>query len=265
MGAGHGPPRELGPPPAARRSPRRAVLGIGDSHFNSAELVEVGFAAVATAPVLLDLPCDAVVPDRPLDGRRWLFVGRIVPNKAQHDLVAALAWYRAVHDPAATLRLVGGDASAAYRTALEQDSSPTCSSGDAVTFTGRVEDDALRREYERATHLRLPLGPRGLRDPTPRGDGARRARGRPRRGRRPGDRRRRRAGPAGKAPALVAAAVHRLATDPQLTAHLVARRAGRARRFDQVATGEGFLRALGSRAPAAGRPTPTPRSREADE
>jgi glycosyltransferase involved in cell wall biosynthesis len=112
---------------------RRAVLGIGDSQFNSAELVEAGFDAVATAPVLLDLPCDAVVPDRPLDGRRWLFVGRIVPNKAQHDLVAALAWYRAVHDPAATLRLVGGDASAAYRSALDQ-LVADLQVGDAVTF-----------------------------------------------------------------------------------------------------------------------------------
>ena len=81
-----------------RRLAQHAVLGVGDSTYNSADLLEVGFRTVATAPVLIDLPVRVGVVDRPLDGARWLFVGRIVPNKAQHDVIAALAWYRAVHD-----------------------------------------------------------------------------------------------------------------------------------------------------------------------
>lgn len=126
---------------------RRAVLGIGDSSLNSAELVAAGFARVRTVPVLLDLTAECT-PDEP--GHRWLFVGRIVPNKAQHDVIAAFAWHRAVHAPTATLRLVGKDAVPAYRVELER-MVDELGLTDSVTLTGPVSEAALEEEFRRAS------------------------------------------------------------------------------------------------------------------
>lgn len=128
-----------------------AVLGIGDSAFNATDLHAAGFARTAVVPILLDV-ADLRHPHpsrhtRP--GRRWLFVGRIVPNKAQHDIVLALAWYRAVHDPTAELRLVGGDAAPAYTNALRE-LIADLSLDDAVHLVGGVDDASLTREYAEA-------------------------------------------------------------------------------------------------------------------
>ena len=130
----------------------RAVLGIGDSAFNARELDVVGFARTAVVPILLDVdglrhPHTTLGDDR--RGSRWLFVGRLVPNKAQHDLILALAWHRAVHDPTAELRLVGRDAAPAYTAALH-DLVAELGLDDAVHLVGGVDDDALGREYAEA-------------------------------------------------------------------------------------------------------------------
>ena len=127
----------------------RAVLGIGDSSFNARELDAVGFARTAVVPILLDVAGLRHSRTRPpVGGRdsRWLFVGRVVPNKAQHDLVLALAWHRAVHDPEAQLRLVGRDAAPGYTDAL-RDLIGELDLVDAVHLVGGVDEASLAREY----------------------------------------------------------------------------------------------------------------------
>jgi glycosyltransferase involved in cell wall biosynthesis len=109
---------------------RRAQLGLADSAFNAAELEQLGYPRTAVVPILLDVATLDVPVDRPrLDqlrrakeggGADFLFVGRIAPNKAQHDLVKMLAAYRKVHDPAARLHLVGGSSSEGYLAALRK-------------------------------------------------------------------------------------------------------------------------------------------------
>lgn len=223
----------------------RAVLGIGDSAYNAAELDAAGFARTAVVPILLDV--DDLRHPHPArsgrPGRRWLFVGRIVPNKAQHDVVLALAWYRAVHDPAAELRLVGRDAAPAYTSALralirELDLE------DAVHVVGGVDDDALTSEYAEAdvfvclsdhegfcipvleamanevpvvafasSALPETVGSGGLLLPS-------------------------------KDPAVVAGAVHRLATDLRLQAAMVQRGTDRVATFDRVHTAPRLVAAL---------------------
>lgn len=130
---------------------RRSVLGIGDSAFNAHELEVAGFARTAVVPILLDVGNlrHATKPAGDPPGNRWLFVGRLVPNKAQHDLVLALAWHRAVHDPAAELRLVGRDAAPAYTAALRDLVAELGLEG-AVHFVGGVDDETLAREYAEA-------------------------------------------------------------------------------------------------------------------
>jgi glycosyltransferase involved in cell wall biosynthesis len=114
---------------ARRQLARLAVhtgLGLADSPFNQAELIELGYHPTAVCPILVDLDEYHRDPDpRTVDklrgsGRRWLFVGRIAPNKCQHDVIAAFAVYRRLFDPAATLGLIGGLISLDYKHALER-------------------------------------------------------------------------------------------------------------------------------------------------
>lgn len=105
------------------------TLGIANSRFSEAELVDAGFSRTAVVPVMVDLAdYDTAPPARALPrlkkgaaaaGAHWLFVGRIAPNKCQHDVVAAFAVYRRLFDPEARLTLVGGRTSHAYWRALE--------------------------------------------------------------------------------------------------------------------------------------------------
>jgi glycosyltransferase involved in cell wall biosynthesis len=105
-------------------------LAVADSRFNEAELTAVGYRSTATCHLLVDLeeyhrPPDARTVERLRRARdrgrsHWLFVGRIAPNKCQHDVIGAFALYRKAFDPAARLTLVGGVTSARYLRALHQ-------------------------------------------------------------------------------------------------------------------------------------------------
>ena len=77
-------------------------------------------------------------------GADLLFVGRIAPNKAQHDLVKVLAAYRRFHDPHARLRLVGGVASHGYEVALRKFIA-ALGLTDCVEITGAVSAADLAR------------------------------------------------------------------------------------------------------------------------
>jgi glycosyltransferase involved in cell wall biosynthesis len=135
----------------------RAELGIAVSRFNEAELIDLGFARTAVAPVIVDPATFSTPPDRALldrlhrtrRGARWLFVGRIAPNKAQHDVVRAFAVYREVHDRDARLTLVGGTSSHAYETALHE-LVVELGLDDAITLTGTVSAAALSAYYAAA-------------------------------------------------------------------------------------------------------------------
>jgi glycosyltransferase involved in cell wall biosynthesis len=105
-------------------------LALTDSDFNTGELLELGYAHAVTSPLLIDLEVFRRPPDpralarlrraRQEGGRRWLFVGRLAPNKCQHDIVAAFAVYRKLADPAAHLTLVGSASAPRYETALRR-------------------------------------------------------------------------------------------------------------------------------------------------
>ena len=107
----------------------RTRHAVAVSHYNEGELREAGYEHTSVAPVLVDLDALAVEPDRAaLDrlheakargGCDWLFVGRVAPHKCQHDIVKAFALYRRAYDPRARLHIVGGSASHAYWVALE--------------------------------------------------------------------------------------------------------------------------------------------------
>lgn len=137
-----------------RRLGRRARFGLADSAFNEQEMLQAGFRRTAVMPILippeeLGGPADPAVVDRlrSTPGARWVFVGRLAPNKRQHLLVAALSVYRRVYDPAARLYLVGGSSSPAYEDALRRYAADLGLS-DAVVLTGPVSAAARNAYYE---------------------------------------------------------------------------------------------------------------------
>jgi glycosyltransferase involved in cell wall biosynthesis len=133
---------------------RRSRLALADSPFNAAELTELGYAPVVVSPLLLDLDARLATPDpqvgdylaRTRAGHHWLFVGRLAPNKSQHDLIAAFAAYRALYDPGARLTLIGSEAAASYSDAL-YGLVDDLGLAAAVTFSGAVTDAELAAYY----------------------------------------------------------------------------------------------------------------------
>jgi L-malate glycosyltransferase len=124
---------------AAAMDNARAELGrlaphidfsFADSGFNEVELVECGYTSTMVCPLLVDLEEYHREPDpatldrlrrhRDASGAHWLFVGRVAPNKCQHDIIGAFAVYRKVFDPGAHLTLVGGGTSPNYLHALHR-------------------------------------------------------------------------------------------------------------------------------------------------
>jgi L-malate glycosyltransferase len=134
-------------------------LALADSAYNQSELDRLGYAETAVVPILVDL--DALVAEldhRALDrlrrtkdrrggGADWLFVGRMAPNKCQHDVVKAFAAYRRFHDPKARLHLVGGSSSHAYSTAIERYVA-ALGLADAVELAGSVPPGELAARFE---------------------------------------------------------------------------------------------------------------------
>ncbi len=138
----------------------RAALGIADSAFNAQELTDLGYAPTAVVPILLDIATfDDAVADpatfarlsgaRRDGGADWLFVGRLAPNKAQHDIVKAFAAYRRLFDDRARLHLVGGSSSHRYETALREFIEALGLTA-AIDMTGAVSAGGLTAYYESA-------------------------------------------------------------------------------------------------------------------
>ena len=94
-------------------------LAIADSEFNREDLLRAGYRDTTVVPILFDASDVAGEPDGALSARladeklgggtEWLFVGRLCPNKAQHDVIKAFAAYRIACDPRAATRDSWGD------------------------------------------------------------------------------------------------------------------------------------------------------------
>lgn len=125
----------------------RVTAAAADSGFNADELVSLGYPSADVIGVMRrELPV-AARTRRPGDGPvRLLFVGRGVPNKAQHHLIAALA----------ALRQAGADAELSLVGTWEgmEPYEERCRRlvrdlrlDDHVDFAGSVDDERLARAY----------------------------------------------------------------------------------------------------------------------
>ena len=101
------------------------VGAIGDSEYNSAELVAANYHPVVTIPMLVDLektrtaPWDQAIVTRYQNTFNLLFIGRIVENKKQHELVELFAHFKALYRRPAKLMLIGGTTSIDYEQYLQ--------------------------------------------------------------------------------------------------------------------------------------------------
>jgi glycosyltransferase involved in cell wall biosynthesis len=134
-----------------------SFYGIAHSDFSRAELESAGCPRAAVVPPLFDLGDGEIDPEvaaqlaaeRTSGGSDWLFVGRLSPHKAQHDLIKALACYRLCYDPMARLHLVGTSLGVDYPRALERFATRLGISG-AVRMPGTVSGPALLAYYRAA-------------------------------------------------------------------------------------------------------------------
>jgi len=133
----------------------RFTGAIGDSELNTNALLQAGYKNAVTIPMLVDLDrLRAIAPDRQLKTRmegafNVVYVGRIVENKCQHDLISIFSLLRRRLNIPSRLLLVGGVTSNAYLSHLEQ-LRDELNLGDSVKITGKVTDESLAAIYQGA-------------------------------------------------------------------------------------------------------------------
>lgn len=139
----------------ARLAPR-ATLALPVSQFNQLELIETGFGRSEVVPILLDESSFAtgenskvvelLARNRAANITNFLFVGRLVPNKAQHKLIAALSAYNTIYQENAVLHLVGRPFSKRYLDLLKTVAKHLHVDTN-VNFTMGVSSDELASYY----------------------------------------------------------------------------------------------------------------------
>ena len=133
---------------------------LAGSEYSRRELLSAGYSRVEVLPYFIafdhldqGIRSDAgqAVLRRYADsGLCWLFVGRLVPNKCQIDLVRVLAYYQRQIDPDARLILVGSDRDTpGYRGEIERVAQQL--SVNHLDLCGQVLDEALGAYYHVAT------------------------------------------------------------------------------------------------------------------
>lgn len=223
----------------------RVAHAIAVSAFNERDLQSAGYRSTSVVPPFVDVGAFGTAGGGAGGGggARWLFVGKVLPHKAAHDVVKALAAYRRAYDASASLSLVGGHPVASYADAV-RGFGAALGLGGGLDMTGPVSHQELTARYRRADvfvclsdhegfcfplleamHHGVPVvayGAGAVADTA--GDAALVLED--------------------KDPAVVAAAVHRVMTDPALRARLVAAGRRRLETFDLDRTSERFVAAI---------------------
>jgi L-malate glycosyltransferase len=149
----------LGRTQLARLAPQ-SRFAVADSAFNEAELRALGYEGTAVVPLLIDMHAKSDEPDRLLaeslaerkareGGSDLLYVGKISPHKAPHDLVKMLDVLRRVYDPAARLHMVGSPLGETYEPVLRA-YIEELGLADAAFLPGSVTGAELEAYYQAA-------------------------------------------------------------------------------------------------------------------
>jgi glycosyltransferase involved in cell wall biosynthesis len=138
------------------RLAKESRFAVADSAFNESELVAAGFHPTAVVPLLIDMTSTGQTPDRAIaarlarakegGGADLLYVGKISPHKAPHDLVKMLAVYRRLYDPKARLHLIGSPLGERYGPALRS-FIERLDLSEAVDVVGSLEPSGLEAYF----------------------------------------------------------------------------------------------------------------------
>ncbi len=150
---------ELGRTQLARLAPQ-SRFAVADSAFNESELHALGYEGTAVVPLLIDMRSKSERPDPELaralarrkgrdGGADLLYVGKISPHKAPHDLVKMLDVLRRTDDPAARLHLVGSPLGETYEPALRS-FIDELGLAEAITLPGSVSGAELEAYFQAA-------------------------------------------------------------------------------------------------------------------
>ncbi len=149
----------LGRTQLARLAPQ-SRFAVADSAYNESELVGLGYHGTAVVPLLIDMHVKSDEPDPALaqalarrkerdGGADLLYVGKISPHKAPHDLVKMLDVLRRTDDPHARLHMVGSPLGETYAPALRAFIEELGLVG-AVNLAGSVTGAELEAYYRAA-------------------------------------------------------------------------------------------------------------------
>jgi glycosyltransferase involved in cell wall biosynthesis len=132
-------------------------ISAGDSRFNSLDLEKNGFTDPFVLPILVapekwNIQADPNMMLRLQDGRdNILFVGRLVANKCQQDLIEAFSVYRSMYGNCRLILVGGFIEEESYYRRLAKLVEDRGLEGD-VLFAGKVPDSTLHACY-RCAHL----------------------------------------------------------------------------------------------------------------
>lgn len=225
-------------------------LAVADSYYNEGELHDLGFRTTAVVSLLIDMKANGVLPDPAMSealrarkakgGIDLLFVGKVSPHKAPHDLVKALSLYRRLYDPMARLNLVGSPLGSRYLPSL-QGFIDELGLSDAVFIVGSLSQEELESYWRNADVFVCASDHEGFCVPLVEAMGhgipvvANAVAAIPET-----------VGEAGvlvrnKTPLSLAASIHRVVTDKTLRSRLIAAGHARAGSFDHVSSREKFV------------------------
>lgn len=135
-----------------RRLAPHFPISAGDSRFNSRELEENGFASPSVLPICIapekwNITVEPNMMARLQDGRdNILFVGRLVANKCQHDLIDIFARYLSLYGNCRLILVGGFVEEESYYQSLIGQVKKSGLAGD-VLFAGKVSDNILHSCY----------------------------------------------------------------------------------------------------------------------
>ncbi len=124
---------------------QRALFGVADSNFNRREMLAAGFRRVEVLPVRVDFS-EFSQPNGTEKSDDWLFVGRLVGNKCQHELVTAFSLYAETFGSDARLVLVGDLSDEEYVRTVRAEAA-RCGVTDRLALLGKVSDRQLRLAF----------------------------------------------------------------------------------------------------------------------
>ena len=128
---------------------------IADSNYNRKELLGMGYENVDVMPIQISLDrfdhvlSEASVLEDHEKYKNIIFVGRVVPNKCQKDILHAFAVYNNFYNVDSRLFIVGDDGMEGYVNELKEISRDYAME-DKVFFTGKVSEEELKAYYEMA-------------------------------------------------------------------------------------------------------------------